>query len=119
MLNKVFKVSISFIAIFVLFKFLVFPVGAYFYYKDSFIQYSAKCANAMDEAWFIQQTKDKELMKTAEINMLDCHEYDKLQKKMQIFGVSREIISYLGLESLELNQRPFQEFTREHYFRER
>lgn len=73
----------------------------------------------MDEAWFVKQTGDKELMKTAEVNMLDCHEYDKLQKKMQIFGVSREVISYLGLESLELNQRPFQEFTREHYFRER
>lgn len=119
MINKAFKLSIVLLSCVLLFKFALLPLYAYLAYKEEYLKLSGECANAMDEAWFIEQTSDESLKKSAQINLLVCHKYDKTRKKMLMLGLSEHTLSYLGLISLEINQRTFDDFTKQHYFRER
>ena len=38
---------------------------------------------------------------TSEVGLLTCHDYDKLRKKLQSFGVSAPQLSMVGLEVME------------------
>ena len=38
---------------------------------------------------------------SAEVGLLTCHDYDKLRKKLQMWGVTEAELSMIGLESIE------------------
>jgi len=97
-------------------KVVVLPiaVGAYYYYP--YQKYVIACDTAMEDSWFY---KDKVISKSEQIQMLDCHEYDKARKIMLTSGLPEEYLSYLGLKALELYERPAEEFAQPHRFRER
>ncbi|WP_417579021.1 TIGR03982 family His-Xaa-Ser system protein [Nitrincola sp.] len=46
------------------------PAYAYLSYSDRYIELSGKCANAMDESWFVEQVGNSELDKTRVFNIL-------------------------------------------------
>ena len=119
MIKKIALVSISLFAITWLTKNVAFPVYAYVVYADEYQMLAGKCANAMDESWFLEQRGISELDKTAQIHLLDCHDYDVTRKTMLSLGLTEEVLSYLGLKGLEINQRSTEEFVQQHRFRER
>ncbi len=92
--------------------------GVAFYYRD-FMDLSSQCATAMDSEWFSRDSERKAIDSSNRAMMLVCHDYDLTQKKMQSLGVTDEIISYLSLKSLELNQISSEGLTRQHRFIER
>ncbi|MBY7808553.1 TIGR03982 family His-Xaa-Ser system protein [Vibrio fluvialis] len=95
------------------------PVTAYFVYKNQFMQQTAECALAMDEAWYIEQANKPELDTTTKVHLMACHEYDKTRKIMLSLKVPESVLEYLGLEAIELHQRTIDALTEQHRFRER
>ena len=100
-------------------KNLILPAYAYWKYSDEYQELAGKCANAMDETWFLEQEGVEQLNKTAQIHLLDCHEYDITRKTMLSLGLTEDILSYLGLKGLEIQQRTTEELVQQHRFRVR
>lgn len=98
---------------------IVFPVVGYGIYGSEYKELSSKCADAMDETWFVEQLKDEQLNVSSKIHLMNCHEYDKTRKIMLSLGVSEHLLSYLNLEALELNQISVDRFVEQHRFNER
>jgi len=119
MIRALFYVTVTLFCVGWLGKNIIAPSAGYFLFKDEYIQLSSQCANAMDETWFAEQEKDDGLNKSSKIHLLVCHEYDKLRKKMLIFGVSENTLSYLGLTALETGQQPASRIIEQHRFQSR
>jgi hypothetical protein len=83
------------------------------------MELTLQCGFAMDSNWYIEQQTNIELQKTSEIQLLDCHDYDKMSKKMLSNGVSQYRLSSLGLVALEIHQKPAELLALPHKFRER
>jgi len=98
---------------------LVSPIAAYAYFHNDYMHLSSACADAMDESWFIEQQGALALDKSAKIHLLSCHEYDKTRKIMLAMGLSENILAWLGLKALEINQHSAEDFVEQHRFRER
>lgn len=77
-----------------------------------------ECDTAMESSWYYTQNENMN-NKSEVIQLLACHEYDKTRKVMLMSGLPEEYLSWLGLQSLELYQRPPEEFVRQHRFTER
>lgn len=56
-------------------------------------------------------------LKAAEVGLLDCHEYDKLRKRMLSWGVSDNELSAIGLEALESESYELRRFVEIHEIR--
>lgn len=123
MSNNTFKIIISFCFIFIsasyLWKNYGLPSYSYHRYKSEFMELTLKCAHAMDSNWYIEQLESEDIQKSSEIQLLDCHDYDKLRKIMLSQGVNEYKLSYLGLIALEIHQKPAREMSLHHKFRER
>ena len=123
MSNNTFRVIISFCLIFITASYLWKSFGlayySYYRFKSEFMELTLKCAHAMDSNWYIEQLELPEVKKSSEIQLLDCHDYDKLRKIMLSQGVSEHELSYLGLVALEIHQKPAEEMSLHHKFRER
>jgi len=100
-------------------KYVGLPAYAYLRYAETYQDLAGKCANAMDESWFLEQKGSEDLKKTAQIHLLDCHEYDVTRKTMLSLGLTEDVLAYLGLRGLEIQQRTTEEFVQQHRFRER
>jgi len=118
-LNFVFKISVILIAITYLSKEVIIPEFVYQTNKDEYMKLTLDCAFAMDSNWYIEQQTDTNLIKSSEIQLLDCHDYDKLRKYMLSSGISEYSLSGLGLVALEINQKPAEQLAKQHKFRER
>ena len=92
---------------------------SYYRYKSEFMELTLKCAHAMDSNWYIEQLELPEVQKSSEIQLLDCHDYDKLRKTMLSHGVNEYQLSHLGLVALEIHQKSAKEMSLHHKFRER
>lgn len=90
-------------------------IATYYPYMDLV----RKCDSAMNSSWFIKQMDDTKLNKTELIQMLDCHDYDKVRKVMLISGLPEDYLSYLGLKALELHQQSSDRIVEQHRFIER
>ena len=72
----------------------------------------------MEAAWYYSQTE--QLPHESEtVQLLACHDYDKARKMLLMSGLPEDYLSWLGLKSLEIYQRPPEEFVELHRFRER
>jgi hypothetical protein len=56
-------------------------------------------------------------LRAAEVGLLSCHDYDRLRKRMLIWGVSEAKLADLGLEVIEASARDVREFVRTHEIR--
>lgn len=118
-LNRLFKISVSIFCLSWFFINIVMPASAYFYYKNDYMKLTNLCSRAMDEEWFSGQYDDENLAASSSVQLMYCHEYDKVRKKLLFSGVNENILSYLGLVSLELNQHSVEEYVNQHRFIER
>ncbi|MCG7535814.1 TIGR03982 family His-Xaa-Ser system protein [Pseudoalteromonas sp. OOF1S-7] len=118
-LDITFKLSVVVGVLAYIFKELLVPTVVLQMNKNDFMSYSKACAQAMDSNWYIEQTGNTRLSASSNIQLLDCHEYDLLQKHMLKYGVSEYALSELGLKALELHQRPASEIAEQHKFTER
>ncbi len=89
----------------------VVPLLADLYYQDEYRELSAKCDEAMhDEASLrpgtIGAEKHPALTLSAEVELMVCHDYDKLRKRLLSLGVSEHTLALRSLEALENEQIP-------------
>ena len=56
-------------------------------------------------------------LEAAEIGLLDCHDYDKLRKRMLIWNVSADQLSQIGLEAMEEKKYELRDFVKTHEIR--
>ena len=45
---------------------------------------------------------------------MSCHDYDRLRKKLKIWGVSDNELSYMGLEAIEKNAKDIMKYVEIH-----
>ena len=79
---------------------------------------TAECDTAMEADWYYRQ-EDVVTNESDVVQLLACHEYDKTRKAMLMSGLPEAYLAWLGLKSLELNQRSPEEFVEQHRFRNR
>lgn len=118
-INALFKTAVTLFCFLWIMKEVVVPGSVAMYTYDKFIQYVQKCDTAMNSSWYLKDTVSDSLRKSEMVQMLDCHEYDKLRKVMLLSGLSEDYLAYLGLKALELNQRSINDLAEPHRFQER
>lgn len=99
-------------------KEVLFPVAAAALYSREYMRLTVECDTAMEASWYYRQ-EDGIPVESETIQLLSCHEYDKTRKLLLMSGLPESYLSWLGLKSLELYQRPPEEFVEQHRFRER
>ena len=57
------------------------------------------------------------VLQSAEISLMDCHLYDKFQKKLIRLGLSQNELSLMGLEAIEINKSQLQNLIQQHEIR--
>ncbi len=118
-LNIAFKLSIIIFVLSYVTKTYVIPEYTFYSNKSEYMRLTLKCAHAMDSNWYIEQQQNDSLKMSSELQLLDCHDYDKLRKLMLSNGVTEHRLSGLGLIALEIHQKPAEELAKHHKFRER
>jgi hypothetical protein len=97
------------------------PSLAKFLYADEYKQMVFKCDNVMREH-FIAKNKvltkidddSVKNLKAAEVGLLECHDYDKLRKKLINLGLTDSQLGELGLETIEENAGDVRTFVKIH-----
>ena len=56
-------------------------------------------------------------LEASELGLLDCHDYDKLRKRMLVWGLTPDQLSAIGLEALEEKKYELRDFVRTHEIR--
>lgn len=94
------------------------------YYQQTFGQHVYLCDNAMREHFIAKvdvtnepsEIKVKEL-KSAELGLLKCHEYDKFRKYLLSIGLTEDDLSLMGLRAIELDNNNLAKVVSEHEIR--
>lgn len=113
-----FKIIIGTFCTLWILKEIVLPVSAAAGLSYKYMGLVIKCDSAMEASWY-GDTADESEKRAQEIHLLDCHEYDKTRKTMLMAGLPEEYLSWLGLQALEIYQRPASELSEQHRFTER
>lgn len=100
-------------------KEIIMPAASAAIFSSRYMEMTVLCDTAMNSSWFLAQANFAELDNSEIVQMLDCHDYDKVRKVMLFTGLPEEYLSYLGLRALEIYQKSPQEFVEQHRFRER
>ena len=99
-------------------KEVLLPVGVALLYSNEYMELTVACDIAMDASWYYRQ--DDQIPAESEIvQLVSCHEYDKTRKLLLMAGLPESYLAWLGLKSLELYQRPPEEFVKQHRFEDR
>lgn len=99
-------------------KEVLLPLGAAALYSNKYMELVVACDTAMEASWYYRQ--DNRVPPESEIvQLLSCHEYDKTRKVLLMSGLPESYLGWLGLRSLEIYQRPPEEFVEQHRFTER
>lgn len=92
--------------------------------KDEYKELMFKCDNAMRDHFIAKQIFDKapnsdnlKELEASEVGLMDCHDYDKLRKKLIIAGLSSEEMSLIGLEAIEQKTENIKAFVDIHEIR--
>jgi len=88
-------------------------------YSQQYQKLSIDCDNAMHNEVALREgtvpsSETPLLSKTAEIELMVCHEYDKTRKKMLVMGVTDNYLSYLTLLALETEKIPVSKMVEPH-----
>ena len=111
-------------------------LGFYFLYKEykpAFVYASEgeeykelmyQCDHAMREHYIAKKAVEAETnelsiknLKSSELGLIRCHEYDKKRKALLSKGLSESDLQMLGLEALEEKEYELREFVEIHEFR--
>jgi len=99
-------------------KQIILPVGAAALWSGKYMEQVLECDTAMEASWYFRQ--DNRIPAESEVvQLLACHNYDKTRKLMLSAGLPESYLAWLGLRSLEIYQRPAEEFARQHRFTQR
>ncbi len=114
--------SLSCIALF--FKFMAIPIYAKHAYAEEYKNLVFQCDNVMRDHLIAKNRvnfeKSEDAIKnlhSAEIGLLTCNDYDKLRKRMIVFGVTEAELSLLGLEAIEDKSGDVRGYVRTHEFK--
>ena len=122
--SKFFNIA-NIIAVFLIFgigiKLFALPTIAKVLYADEYKEMVFRCDNVMREH-FIAKNKvltkiDDDAvnnLKAAEVGLIQCHDYDKLRKKLINLGISDSQLGELGLETIEENAGDVRTFVKIH-----
>ena len=91
------------------------------YYGGEFARLVYLCDSAMREHYIAKNQllqkmneESKTLLSSAEIGLLDCHEYDKLRKKLIILGLNEADLSLISLNYIEKKSEDLIEVIKAH-----
>ena len=94
------------------------------YYQKEFGEHVYRCDNAMREHFIakskLSQTPSAEtvqVLKSAEVGLIDCHDYDKFRKKLMSFGLNDEDLASMGLVAIESKKADLHNLVKEHEIR--
>lgn len=100
------------------------PLVATRLWSDSYKELMFKCDHVMREHYIAKRavqvgpsSENVRNLEATEVGLLDCHEYDKLRKRLLVWGVSENMLASIGLEALEEKQYELQEFVKIHEIR--
>ena len=103
------------------FKFILMPMFAEVLFKKDYQALMFKCDNVMRDHLIAKnrvmfEVSDRSLLqlKAAEIGLISCHDYDRLRKKMKLWGVSNNELSFMGLEAIEKNAKDIMKYVEIH-----
>ena len=105
-------------------KFLIMPAIAQTVFKSEYQTLMFNCDNVMRDHLIAKNRviyqKSKTSLKqlrAAEIGLISCHDYDRLRKRMKIWGVTDTELSYIGLEAIEKNTKDIMKYVETHQFK--
>lgn len=94
------------------------------YYQKDFGQHVFQCDNAMREHFIaksrvgqLPSTETLQALQSAEVGLIDCHEYDKFRKKLISLGLKDSDLASMGLVAIESKRVDLQTLVREHEIR--
>lgn len=112
---------------------LVIAYGAYEYgapavaariWREEYKTLMFRCDHVMREHFIAKRAveaapSDKTVknLEAAELGLLDCHDYDKLRKRMLVWNVSADQLSQIGLETMEEKKYELRDFVKTHEIR--
>lgn len=118
------NIIVIFIAVAVGIYLFITPPIAVRLWGESYKTLMFNCDQSMREHYIAKKTVEHNtnqdsirLLHATEVGLLDCHSYDKLRKKMQLWGVSEHKLSSLGLQALEEKSYELRKFVEIHEFR--
>ena len=102
----------------------ILPKISISYYGDDYKNLMFKCDNAMREHFISKQLvttmpSDDAIknLESSEVALLDCHDYDKLRKKLLTHGVTEVELSAIGLDVFEAKSESIRDFVEIHEIR--
>ena len=99
------------------------PIIGKFIWGEDYKKLAFGCDNVMREHLITKNelkaniNKNVQNLRSAELGLLSCNDYDKLRKKLLIWGVSNRELSLLSLEAIEENTKDVRDFIKTHEFR--
>ena len=103
---------------------VLYPKLSKLYYQDEYKTLMFQCDNVMrdhliakNRVVYEKTEKAIKQLKSAEIGLLTCHEYDKVRKKLMLAGVSKNELSMIGLEAIEETTTDIKKYVEIHEFK--
>ena len=105
-------------------KIFIAPVLGQLFWGEEYKKLAFGCDNVMREHLITKNELKNNInknnvdnLRSAELGLLSCHDYDKLRKKLLIWGVSNRELSLLSLEAIEENTKDVRDYIKTHEFR--
>jgi len=118
------NVICSMIVIFLGIKICLAPIIGKFLWGEEYKKLAFGCDNVMREHLITKNElkanvnkKNVQNLRSAELGLISCNDYDKIRKKLLIWGVSNRELSLLSLEAIEENTEDVRDFIKTHEFR--
>ena len=77
-------------------RFFILPTATAFALSNKFMKLVYECDTAMESSWYYKNSKI--IDKSELVQMLSCHEYDKVRKILLMSGLSENYLSWLGFK---------------------
>jgi len=105
-------------------KFFLAPWVAMQFYGEEYKVLMFSCDNAMREHLIaknavVAKTDESSvaMLRASELGLISCHDYDRLRKKMLVWGLTEYDLQQLGLEAIEESAEDVRRFVEIHEFR--
>lgn len=100
------------------------PTVAAYVWRDDYKDLMFKCDQVMREHFIAKKAVEQapsainvKNLQATELGLLDCHEYDRLRKRMLVWGVTPDQLASIGLDALEEKKYELRRFVEIHEIR--
>jgi len=100
------------------------PVVAAHLWREDYKDLMFKCDQVMREHYIAKRAVELSPtpdavrnLEATELGLLDCHDYDKLRKRMLVWGLNEDQLASIGLDALEEKQYELRRFIEIHEIR--